>query len=231
MSAGKQEKTKQLIDYLPLIYRDENEDNQPGFVSLYLRAFERILFGGAALKALDPTGTGDVIGDGLEEEVAAIPSLFDPLRTRPDFLPWLASWVGLSFHPDLSEERRRRLLANIVPLYRIRGTRKYIEQLLNLSLDLFVSVDDTGVPAFQIGDYSTVGDDTYVDGGPPFFFSVRLIAPQLDRAAAEVQMSIAHEILALAKPAHTSYKLSLASPRFQVGVHSTVGSDTLLSSS
>ncbi len=231
MNAGHEHDTKQLIDFLPVIYRDENEDTTPGFLALYLRAFERILFGGATLKALDPSGEGDTIGDGLEEKIAAIPSLFDPLHTPPEFVPWLAQWVGLSFHPDLSDERRRKLLASIVPLYRMRGTRRYIEELLNLCLDLFVSVDDTDIPAFQVGEHSTVGDDTCVGGGPPFFFSVRLIAPKLDTAAAATQMSIAHEILALAKPAHTLYKLSLASPRFQIGVHSRVGTDTLVASS
>jgi phage tail-like protein len=229
MNKNQEQNTKQLIDYLPAIYRDGEKDEGPSFVSLYLRSFERILFGGKQLKALDPSAEPqDAIPSGLEEEVAAIPLLFDPMRTPVEFLPWLASWVALSFHPDLPDKRRRKLLANIVPLYRIRGTRRYIEQLLTICLDMFVSVDDLEIPPLQIGEHSTLGEDTYVGGGSPYFFSVRLLSQNVDQATAEIQKAIAHEILALAKPAHTFYNLALSTRSLQVGVHSRIGLDTVL---
>lgn len=224
--------TKQLLDYLPAIFHDADDAKQASFLALYLRAFERILFGGAALRAEDTAeDPSETIEPGLEEEIAQIPSLFDPWETPEEFLPWLANWAALSFHPDLSVERRRGLLAHIIPLYRIRGTRKYIEDVLTLCLDTFVLVTDTDIPGFQLGHHSTVGVDTYLGGGPPHFFTVRLIAPKLNEEQKEAQMSVAHAMLSLAKPAHTSYDLALASPRMQIGVHSAVGVDTVLSPS
>lgn len=232
MSTPNPSATKQLIDFLPAIYHEADEDAAPGFLTLYLRAFERLLFGGAELEQEDAAeDPSEAIPPGLEEEVAAIPSFFDPLTTPEEFLPWLASWAALSFHPDLSVERRRRLLARIIPLYRIRGTRAYIEDLLTLCLDTFVTIRDADTPHMQVAEHSTIGLDTYIEGGPPHFFSVRLIAPGLNQQEKDVQASIAHTILALAKPAHTYYDLALVSPLMQVGVRSTVGLDTVIAPS
>jgi len=232
MSETLQPVTKQLLNYLPAIYHEENDANQASFLALYLRAFERILFGGALLKSEDSAeDPSEIIEPGLEEEIASIPSLFDPMQTPEEFLPWLANWAALSFQVDLSVERSRNLLAHIIPLYRIRGTRKYIEEVLGLCLDTFVLVTDTDIPEFQLGNRSTIGVDIYLGGGPPHFFTVRLIAPKLSEYQKEAQLAIAHATLSLAKPAHTSYDLALVSPRMQVGVHSAVGVDTVLSPS
>jgi phage tail-like protein len=219
--------TKKLLDYLPDIYDDADDRQHPSFLGQYLRVFERVLFG--------VSGSGDDantdIGPGLEEEVARIPLLLDPKETDDKFLPWLANWVALSFHPDLSEPRRRRLLEKIVRLYRIRGTRRYIEDLLSICVDAFVTVTENEIEELQVEDHSTVGVDTYVGGGPPHFFSVRLVAPNLTEEQKESQVGIAHMMLALAKPAHTSYELGLFAPRMQIGNHSTVGVNTVLSAS
>jgi hypothetical protein len=80
----------------------------------------------------------------------------------------------------------------------------------------------------QFGVHATVGDDTYIGGGPPYFFSVILVAPKLSQQEKEKQLAIAHSVIELAKPAHTFYELSIVSPRMQFGVHSTVGLDTVL---
>ena len=221
--------TKRLLDYLPAIYHELDERDRPSFLALYLRAFERLLFGGAELKAEDAAeDPADSIPRGLEEEIAAIPSLFDPEQTPEEFLPWLADWAALSLHPDLSVERRRKLLANIIPLYRIRGTRKYIEELLALCLATYVTISDGEVPEMQIQTHSTIGVDTYIEGGAPYFFSVRLIAPKMNDHEKELQAAIANDILAFAKPAHTFYDLAVVSPRMQVGLRSTIGMNTVL---
>ncbi len=164
----------------------------------------------------------------LEEEIAALPELFDPGETPEEFLPWLASWAALSFRPELDETRRRRLLARIIQLYRIRGTRKYLEDLLQLCVDASVSVNDAEIPGFQLEKHSTVGVDAYIGGGPPHFFSVTLVAPKLSWAEKEKQIAIARSIIELAKPAHTFYELSADFPQFEIGVHSRVGIDTAL---
>jgi phage tail-like protein len=220
--------TKRLLDYLPAIYHDLDDAGKPGFLAQFLRAFERILFGYRESDG-EPSSLNSLLDLGLEQEIVNIPSLFDPWETPEDFLPWLAGWAALSFHPELSVERRRKLLANIIPLYRIRGTRRYIEEVLTLCVDAFVVVTDHEVPAFQLQLHSTIGEDTYIGGGPPHRFMIRLIAPKFDEAQKALQASIAHAALSLAKPAHTFYELDSVSPYMQVGVNSSIGVDTVLS--
>lgn len=220
------EARNRLLEYLPAIYQESNEGEETTFVRELLTPFETILLGGGEKEASEPEQGG--LAKGLEEEIAALPELFDPWETPEEFLPWLASWAALSFRPDLSETRRRQLLANIIPLYRIRGTRNYLEALLQLCVDAIVSVNDAEIPGFQLERHSTVGVDAYIGGGPPHFFSVTLMAPKRSSEEKEKQVAIAHSIIELAKPAHTFYELHVRSPRFEVGVHSRVGLDTVL---
>jgi phage tail-like protein len=81
---------------------------------------------------------------GIEGQVNAQARLFDPLATPaasdtrrgPDFLTWLASWVGMVLDRQLPEAKRRRLLANATRLYHLRGTREGLWQQLLLFLGL-----------------------------------------------------------------------------------------------
>lgn len=47
---------------------------------------------------------------------------YDVLNVRLDFLPLLASYVGLTLIPNESQQRQRFLILNAIYLYRIRGT-------------------------------------------------------------------------------------------------------------
>jgi phage tail-like protein len=214
--------TKRLIEYLPAIYQDDSGET---LFSRFLRAFEILL--------LDVTIEAGELGETdavepLERKIARLHLVFNAEQTPEEFLPWLAEWAALSFRAELSSARRRKLLSHIIPLYRIRGTRKYLEELLTLCLEATCSVSDTELPALQVGRYSTVGSDTRIGGGPPHFFRVRMVAPKLSPLEVKVQGDLAVEIIELAKPAHTYYDLEIVSPHMQVGTHSTVGLDTVL---
>ena len=223
---------KRLLDYLPAIYHDvpAGEDEAAGadgdaanYLSLFLQAFERLLFDAA-------DGESDEVEPGLERQIAALPALFDPMLTPEEFLPWLASWAAVSLNPLMSLERSRRLVSQIVPLYRMRGTRRYLEAVLALCVDAFVSVSETDTFEFEVGGHATVGLDAYLGGGPPHFFVVNLVAPRLSRRDQEIQLEIARSVIELSKPAHTLYELSLISPEMEIGKHTTVGIDTVLGS-
>ena len=65
--------------------------------------------------------------------IAHLHLYFNPSETPDEFLAWLAQWASLSFRSELSVKKRRRLLAAILPLYQIRGTRKkYLEEILRI---------------------------------------------------------------------------------------------------
>jgi phage tail-like protein len=235
------------LQYLPAVFsedREAQELNAPSFLGRFLLAFEQILTG------LDSaTHEAD---DGLEQTVARLATLFEPQRyfdplnppdpkvlpwpvaweqNRDDFISWLAGWVALSLRADWTVEQQRDFLANIVPLYRRRGTRDNLAELLRIYTRGKPEIDDGGVPGFQIGKHSTIGKDTYIGGSiPPHFFQVRvLMSDQPNQELQERQRLIARALIDLQKPAHTAYKLTITfGTTMQIGKRSTIGKDTLL---
>ncbi|KAF1687889.1 hypothetical protein B1992_00085 [Pseudoxanthomonas broegbernensis] len=53
-----------------------------------------------------------------------------------EFLGWLASWVDLVLDQAWSLDKKRTVIAQIMALYRLRGTAQGMSMLLNLMLDL-----------------------------------------------------------------------------------------------
>jgi phage tail-like protein len=218
-----------FLAHLPAIYQ---EQERADLLVNFLAAFEKVLLGEnepqrESKRARKRKGHDRRI-EGIAQKIARLHKLFDPSETPEDFLPWLASWAALAFRANLSSEKRRMLIANIIPLYRFRGTRAYMEQLLAMCVDAGTSISEEEIPPLQIGVHSTVGSDMYLSGGPPHFFRVTMAASDFGALEAQAQREIAYEVIELAKPAHTIYDFVVISPRLQVGVHSTVGVDTVL---
>jgi phage tail-like protein len=218
------------LDYLPAVFQEEADPS--GFLLAYLQGFEQVL-----------TGHGDPQDPGLEEildgiQTAAGPQLagleryFTPqaaapdLQTEPQFLPWLSEWVAMALRQDATEAQQRRLIANAVSLYRIRGTAEGIRQVL-AAYDIGVEIDED-LEAFQIGVHSSLGDDTRINGGAPYAFRVRAHLPVPDPTQRHLLTQRITAIVDAEKPAYTFYELSVDSPRMQIGVTSTIGVDTML---
>lgn len=217
-----------MLAHLPAIY----QDSPSPLLDRFLAAFERVLLGSEegskAHGKAGPRESTPRTGEGLGTKIARLHMLFNPRETPEKFLPWLASWAALSMNENLKPAKRRNLIARIIPLYRIRGTRAYLEQLLEMCVDAGTSVSEEEVPPLQVGVRSTLGKDMYLGGGPPHFFRVTMVASDMGALEVQAQRQIAYEVIELAKPAHTVYDFVVVSPHFQVGVHSTVGVDTVL---
>ena len=209
------------LDDLPAIYRQDAAGGRPDFLGRLLLAFEHVL-----------TGVGDPRQPGLEEVLDGIagadgqvvmagahryfvPGPDEPggERAPAEFLEWLSGWVALTLREDWLEEERRRILAEIVPSYRRRGTPDGLKQVLAAF---------TGVSPNAI---TIVEDD--LNGERPHSFEVRVKVPgSLDLAR---WRRVLEPILDMEKPAHTYYVLHLSpTATMRVGVTSTVGVDTLL---
>jgi phage tail-like protein len=227
MEAGSR---RRLVDYLPAIYRrsEQLED--------FLWAFETILF-----RTLGDEESGP---RSLEQRIDEIPSLFDPdpkktpenphhRKTPEEFLPWLAQWAALTLYQGTPEGRGRRLIAEMIPLYRKRGTREYVEEVLRLYTGVEAVVEEEDLPGIEVGVRSTVGRDTRL-GEDPFRFRVKMnffpIPPSREERLRLI--ALVHAVVNLAKPAHTHYQLSHNLAEEKLGlvilVRSTVGIDTLL---
>jgi phage tail-like protein len=213
------------LQYLPAILQQDANEEGVSFVGRFLLAFEQIL-----------SGLGDPEEPGLEELIATIHTYFNPgpghaetERTPVEFLPWLASWVALTLREDWSEAEKRRIISEIVPTYRQRGTKAGLTNVLQAYIgSVGVEIQEFH-KALQVGITSTVGVDTAVDGGPPHYFLVKIILPGLGDLDFARKEQIARAIIDQEKPAHTYYDLQVEfPPTMQIGVRSTVGVDTLL---
>src|ERR1700727_226043 len=114
-----------FLAHLPAIYQ---EQDPPDLLGSFLAAFERVLLGEdeSRRRSRKPASKRDRRApsvEGLGKKIARLYKLFDPRDTPEEFLPWLASWAALTLRANLSTAKQRNLIAHIIPLYRIRGTR------------------------------------------------------------------------------------------------------------
>jgi len=248
-----------LLEDLPAIFQAGSTPEQSNFLGRFLLAFERILLGLGEVSAEVPQpGLEEILGGGAiadpdrilepsnseKKTLAGIQRYFepgvrlqnnqlqllDPLKSTPtEFLPWLASWVGLTLRQDWNDTEKRQFISQIVPLYRQRGTKQGLENLLRAY---------TGLPgnnveireftqSMQVGN-TFVGINTVVGGGAPYYFLVKMSLPAPDPEAKLRKEQIARAIIDQEKPAHTYYDLITEVPTMQIGVRSTIGVDTLL---
>jgi phage tail-like protein len=171
-------------------------DPASGYLAHLPRVFGDHPFLGRFLLAFEAVLTGLPDRPGLQQAIEGVADLLDPATTIEDFLPWLASWVGLSLRADWDVPTRRAFIREIVPLYRLRGTKEGMRQVLTLY---------TGQPV-EIDDQLDV----------PHFFTVRLTLAQADPAELSRIQQIARAIIDQEKPAHTFYALDVATPTMRL---------------
>jgi phage tail-like protein len=167
------------LDHLPVIFRQEP------FVGSFLRAFETVL-----------TGT-DAEPPSLATTIGGLADYLDPMTTTAEFLPWLAGWVTLSLRADWDEATKRSFIQQIVPLYRLRGTKAGLERMLELYAGQLPHVDD---------DFEQ----------PAHFFQVRLRLTEADPELLQRKQQIARAIIDQEKPAHTFYALQVEVPTMRL---------------
>ena len=121
--------TSSYTKYLPSVLWSRDRDPQQ-FLARTLRVYEKILTG-----ILDDhiIAHDDHQHDPLEKTIDELAHLFNPWRTRSDFLRWLASWVALRLREDWSEYQQRRLISKMVSIYQQRG----LKEGLNTFLDIY----------------------------------------------------------------------------------------------
>jgi phage tail-like protein len=73
----------------------------------------------------------------------------DPTFTPPDFLEWLAGWLGLDLDENWPLERRRKLVRGAVELYRWRGTARGVREAVKIYTGVEPEVVDNGGVAWS----------------------------------------------------------------------------------
>lgn len=108
-----------LLDGLPRIYREDD------FLVRFVGGFDDVL---APVHAT----------------VDDLDAYLDMAVCPPNYLPWLASWLGLEVDERWPTSRRRRFVREAVEVYRWRGTAYGIELAVELYTGASATVTDSG---------------------------------------------------------------------------------------
>ncbi|HEY1480382.1 MAG TPA: phage tail protein [Gaiellales bacterium] len=124
----------------------------------------------------------------------------DPALCPDDFLDWLAGWIGLVPDENWTVERRRKLAARAVPVYRLRGTVAGLVGHVELLFGERPEVTDSGGVAWSV----TPGAD--LPGSPEPRVTVKVGVPRDVR----VDFERLQALIAAETPAHVISELEVA---------------------
>jgi len=176
-----QDRRSHLLALLPAVF---GEGEQSSFLARYLLIFETIL-------------------DEYDRILDNLPAYFAPDIAPEDFLPWLASWVGLTLDEGWPVERRRAVLGRAMELHRWRGTVRGLREHVELFTGVTPEIVERG-SGLTLGPSSRLGHQTVLGRGDrPHHFSVILRVPDPDG----VDRRRLRVILEAQRPAHTTYAL------------------------
>lgn len=99
------------LRYLPAIYQEDQASKE--FLERFLSLFETFSFN-------------------IENEIDKIARYFDAKATPVEFLSWLGAWIATIFDETWSEGKKRQFLMRAIELYKMRGTREGIEEIVKI---------------------------------------------------------------------------------------------------
>ncbi len=225
------------MEYLPSVFYETVKDGKVPFITQYLKIFEKILSGIDDDALNGRKGIAEVLDIIPELFHPRFSFIFDetsflhPIENNnkelfrkyfntdmdtqefmniyiDEFLEWLASWVALVLKEDWDIERKRKVIAGIIPIFRMRGTKKGLEEYLWIYTGNDVNIIEEVEP-FQVGIRSTVGENTILGGLPPYFFIVNVDLPASDNITINNKRKVIKKIIESEKPVHTNYSINI----------------------
>lgn len=154
----------------------------------------------------------------IDQQIGEVHQYFDPWMTPTNFLPWLASWFGMTLDPSTPEDRQRILIQRAVSLYQRRGTRDALCEYLEIVTGGKIVIIEHRANDFVLGRKGLLGDGIALgSGNRPHTFTViaRLPSPDPDLPPkdkaflASKNRRMVEEIIENHKPAHTTYTLRI----------------------
>jgi phage tail-like protein len=181
------------LKYIPAIYHDDE------LMGRFLMLFESFW-------------------DPIEMQIDNLPYYFDPQLAPPDFLPWLASWIGLALDERWPEEGRRLLLRSAASLYRKRGTKQGLQEYLEIYTGERARIIEHRAYNFCLGSQARLGPGIALGtSNMPHTFAVILHLPPASSSEDEDERTrqelerrrIIESIIKAERPAHTRYTLRI----------------------
>jgi len=194
-----------LMEYLPAIY--QRHEPSRDFLSRFLSLFQTLL-------------------DETERNIAGATRTFDAGGVSGPSLRWLLGWLGIRAEDQWTEEQLRKLLRKAPEIYRLRGTRYALEQLIEIytgEKPIILEYEQVK-PLKENPELSEVTDQLYAS--EPHAFNVLVKAEHADT---EVKRATLRQIIEAFKPVFASYKLIILQPWVYMDFHSYLGMNTVLS--
>jgi phage tail-like protein len=138
----------------------------------------------------------------IEQMIDGAANYFDPRLTPAEFLPWLASWLGVELDENWPLAERRELLARAAELLRRQGTRYALRE----SLRLYAGATPLIVENFsglRLGQDSLMGVNSRIGVLEPHSLAVTVLT---DR---DVDEGVLRGIVESQKPAHVACRLEV----------------------
>lgn len=83
----------------------------------------------------------------VTDSIDDLEHLTDPMLADPRFLPWLASWVSFDLDGSLPVHQQRELVRRAIRLYRTRGTKEGISEMVRVLTAAPVRILERSKPA------------------------------------------------------------------------------------
>jgi phage tail-like protein len=196
--------SRSWLEYLPSIY--QRADLKSGFLERYLGIFQTLY-------------------EDLNSNIRNVADHFDADCCDEEFLYWLSGWLDLSDSYLWSEDKLRRLLSRSMELYLERGTRKSIEDIV----EIYTGVKPFIVETFQLEqfkdqeEYETALLPMYGDN--PLCFTV-LVKEEYVKSVQEIDILL--KIIEEMKPVQMEVKLVILKPYIFLNQYSFLGINSVL---
>lgn len=128
-----------------------------------------------------------------------IDAYLDPDLAPPDFLTWLATWVGVAPDERWDEARTRAIVGSAVDLYRMRGTAAALQAQIELETGGQVEIIENGATGWSV---DAAGE---LPGSPEPIIVVRVMVTD-PRSIDPLRLD---GLVARAKPAHVPHRIEV----------------------
>lgn len=193
------------MSYLPEVYRGRSQEDS--FLYRYLSIFQWIYYD-------------------MGERIKETPHMLYPAFAGQEYLEWLADWFDLDNKTVWNREQLVYLLENGHWLYGIRGTKRYLEEMIRL----FTGHDSYIVEYYQTESYKSdirkvkrletlYGENAYV---------LTVVLPQ-DAVSGQQEIAILRRIIRSCIPADMECRLVVLEPYIfldrytYIGINSSLG--------
>lgn len=149
----------------------------------------------------------------ISQQIDQIENYFDPDLTPPEFIPWLASWIGLPLDGSLPIERMRALIKQAIMLFQCRGTNQALRTYLEIYTDGQVHIHERRAKNFILGRDTGLGLDVALgtENQPnSVSFNLQIPPAELERSGFSESMYQRKmvEIVRTMVPAHTVFDIT-----------------------